>query len=140
MTRLGLQSGASPHLTPLSLLGRLGMPKFSYDAGASTSYVDQLSARLAHSKKRTRNATLPRVGNSGGTQHIDLTSADSPMWAKHESKIDMAVEAGETLSHTFPRQAAKGASKMAATPTSQFSEADNLKLLHSQGTHNIMSL
>jgi hypothetical protein len=78
-----LPSGASPHLTPLSLLGRLGMPKFSYDAGASPSYADQLSARLAHSKKRTRNATLPRASNSGGTLHINLASADSPMWAKH---------------------------------------------------------
>jgi hypothetical protein len=103
------------------------MPKFSYDAGASPSYADQLSARLVHSKKRTRNATLPRAGNSGGTLHINLASADSPMRAKHESKMDMAVEAGVPLSHTLPHQAAKGAGKMAATSSSQFSEAENLK-------------
>jgi hypothetical protein len=57
--------------------------------------------------------------------------------AKHESKMDMAVEAGVPLSHTLPRQAAKGASKMAATSTSQFSEGENLKLLHSQGRANL---
>jgi hypothetical protein len=92
---------------------------------------------LAQSKKRTRNVTLPRVTKDVHTrapEFVDLTSADSPPPAKRVS--NMAAVAGIPLGYTLPPQTVKGPLELVVAPASKYSDAENLKLLQSQGRTN----
>ena len=60
-------------------------------------------------------------------EFVELTSADSPPPAKRVS--NMAAVAGIPLGYILPPQTVKGPLELVVAPASQYSDAENLKLL-----------